>query len=135
MKSPHVILLVLIFITIISFGQPLKKTNWKLVSVDNIETGVSVMMEKKIVATLQFVSESEFTGTACEHHDGMYKAGADGSLKMKIIVGSKTPCMGVNYFEQELLAHYELANRYRLVDEKKLFIFCTDGFRLSYKKD
>jgi hypothetical protein len=118
-----------------TIAQPLKKTSWKLVSVDNIETGLSMMMEKKIIATLQFDSESEFSGMACEHHDGMYKAGADGSLRMKVVVGSKTPCLGVNYFELELLKHYGLAVRYRLVDNKKLFIFCSDGYRLTYKNN
>jgi hypothetical protein len=116
-------------------AQPLKETNWKLVSVDNIESGISVLMEKKIVAKLQFLNESEFGGVACEHHVGMYKAGMDGSLRMKVVVGAKTPCMGVNYFELELLKHYELATRYRMIENKKLFIFCSDGYRLTYKKD
>jgi hypothetical protein len=123
------------FAAIIAHGQPLKETSWKLVSVDNIETGVSVLMEKKIVAKLQFPTESEFAGVACEHHDGLYKAGMDGSLRMKVVVGAKTPCMGVNYFELELLKHYDLATRYRMVENKKLFIFCSDGYRLAYKRD
>lgn len=130
--------LILFFTTALLFAgaqPPLEKTSWKLVSVDNLESGVSVMLEKKIVAKLQFLSEGQFAGSACEHHDGLYKAGADGSLRMKVVVGSKTPCMGVNYFELELLKHYEMATRFRMLEDKKLFIFCSDGYRLTYKKD
>lgn len=115
-------------------AQSLKGTSWLLVSIDNLEAGKSTLTGEKTPVSLQFDSDTTFSGTGCNHYKGVYKTENAKTLAMnKADFTGTENCLGLGNLEKETIAFYVKAVRYRM-DDGRLFIFTSDDYRLCFKK-
>jgi heat shock protein HslJ len=127
-----VCLLVLFFFCDIK-SQNLAGTRWLLSSIDDIETGVSKDIGATVKATLNFDTDTSYSGKFCNQFSGRYKHNKEQSIKLGIPVSTKMLCMGIDKYEKEMFSLFTTAHKYR-VDKEVLFIFSTHK-RLTFKKE
>ena len=70
-------------------SQNLSGTRWLLSSIDDIETGVSKDIGSTLRATLNFDSDSSYSGKFCNQFSGRYKHNKEQSIKLGIPVSTK----------------------------------------------
>lgn len=117
-----------------AFAQSLVGTGWLLKSIDNIETGRSMVVENDAKISLLFDSDSVYSGYGCNRYEGRYRSENGKTLIFQKANGVIHPtCLGLGTLEKELLEIYLKATRYRL-DKEKLFIFTSDDRRLVFVK-
>ena len=133
MKKHILIQFVILFFVVLVKGQSLNGTSWLLLSFDNLKTSTEKSVQDKIQATLSFEKDSLFNGKMCNGYMGIFKTGQENSLKMNPPSATKMYCVGISEIERDLFAFYSKAVRYKMAGDR-LFIFTSDEYRLTFKK-
>ncbi len=128
------LLLLCFSLTCIIKGQSLAHTKWVLVSTEDLETGKSKQLGTKMHATLNFDTDSTYSGTFCNQYKGHYKTGKDNKLRMATPEATKMACLGISIREKELFGMYVQAAKFR-TDKNFLFIFTLDKRRITFSKE
>jgi len=128
------ILLVFMASTALLSAQSLKGGSWIMVSIDDLESGKSQVIDSQVKFLLQFDSDSLYSGLGCNNYSGKYLSDGVKSLTLqKTELKSKNNCLGLEPLEKQVWALYQKATRYRITGES-LFIFTSDDHRLVFKK-
>jgi heat shock protein HslJ len=105
-----------------------------LVSIDDLETGKSTLVESLVQASLRFSSDSTYSGSICNSFNGKYTYGQPETLTMNEPTASKKFCLSVSELEKRIFSLYVKVTRYK-TDNSKLFIFTSSNYRLLYRKE
>ncbi|MCC6372824.1 MAG: META domain-containing protein [Bacteroidia bacterium] len=128
-----VVIAVLLLLHLSVCSQNLSESSWQLMSIDDLETGISKDIAATAKATLRFEGDSSYSGRFCNTYKGNYKHNQDKIIRMGVPQATRMLCMGIDKYEKEMFALMVMVNRYRMEDDK-LFLFTTNHKRLSYKK-
>jgi heat shock protein HslJ len=112
-------------------SQPLSGSKWVLSSIDDLETGISKEIGKLTKATLQFDSDTSYSGKFCATYSGHFRHNKETAIKIGIPSYTRMSCLGIDKYEKEVFALLPLTFKYR-VDKGVLYLFTTDRKRLSF---
>ncbi|MCC6372825.1 MAG: META domain-containing protein [Bacteroidia bacterium] len=115
-------------------SQNLNNTRWVLLSIDDLQSGISKDVGANAKATIHFECDTLYTGRFCNSFCGKIKFLSDNAIKMSKPVCTRMMCMGLDKYEKDMMLVFNTAVKLRVEDDK-LFIFSSSNKRLTYKRD
>lgn len=128
-----VLVLQLLFCAVAS-GQKLSGTKWLLLSIDDLDNGLSKNIAGTVKATLNFDTDTSYSGKFCNNYTGRYKHNGESFIKFSHAISTRMLCMGIDKYEKELFSLLPLANKYRMENDN-LFMFTSNHKRITLKRD
>lgn len=115
------------------YAQSLTGTKWILISIDRLETSKSKLVDKRFESNIMFNADSTFVGVTCNEYKGKFSTQHNKNINMNVLSVKKLGCVWLDELEKEVLKHLKTVNHFR-VKADNLFLFTTDGLRLTYGK-